>query len=78
MSEFQPQTEDLGWHAYQPSWPGALFLSFLLGAIYGWQSYRRTGDIVSLELAAVLALVLCRFLRWVLPRFRYLAWGDPE
>jgi hypothetical protein len=29
-------------------------------------------------LAAIVALIFCGFLRWLLPRFRHLAWGDPE
>jgi hypothetical protein len=74
----QDTARDPGWRVYQPSWPEALAYSFGLCGIFGAFSYYRTGNVVALGLALVLAVPVCAFVRWIYPMFKHLVWGDPE
>jgi hypothetical protein len=69
---------ELGWRAYQPSWPDTIAYSFVWCGLFGGFSYYRTGNIVALEVAGVVAVPVCGFVRWLYPMLKHLAWGDAE
>jgi hypothetical protein len=71
-------TQDLGWRAYQSPWLVAAVYSLGWCGFYGALSYHRTGNIVALEVAGVVAVPVCGFLRWFYPMLKYLVWGNAE
>jgi hypothetical protein len=69
---------ELGWRAYQPSWSEALVSSVVVCSVYGGLSFYRTGNLVAIEVAAVMVVPVCIFVRWLYPMFKHLVWGDRE